>query len=154
MSKKKLPWRCKNEKQAKDKNRIYASKRWKELRELKLRSTDGLCEVCIAEGKAAGIPDGILTPTNIVHHKHPIEDSHSFQEMEHWAYMWENLLTVCRRHHAEAHRRIGSQTKEVVKQRAKQRQDRWKDGLMKRFLVNGSGLDAEDKDQSTMNHEP
>lgn len=141
--KKKLPWRCKDEKQAKDKNRIYASKRWQELRVLKLQSTDGLCEVCMKEG--------IATATNIVHHKHPIEDSHSFQEMEHWAYMWENLLTVCRRHHAEAHRRIGSQTKEVVKARAEQRHERWKDGLMKRFMVKGSGLND---DQSTMNHEP
>ncbi len=126
MSKKKLPWRCKDEKQAKDKNRIYNSKRWKELRVLKLQSTDGLCEVCMK--------DGIVTATNIVHHKHPIEESHSFQEMEHWAYMWENLLVVCQRHHAEAHRRIGSQTKEVVKQRAKQRQDRWVEQMKDKFI--------------------
>ena len=133
MSKKKLPWRCKDERQAKDKNRIYASKRWQELRVLKIQSAKGLCEMCIAEGKAAGVPDGYLTPAHIVHHKHPIEDSHSFQEMEHWAYMWDNLLLVCQRHHAEAHRRIGSQTKEVVKQRAKQRQDRWVEQMKNKF---------------------
>ena len=133
MSKKKLPWRCKDERQAKDKNRIYASKRWQELRVLKIQSAKGLCEMCIAEGKAAGVPDGYLTPAHIVHHKHPIEDSHSFQEMEHWAYMWDNLLLVCQRHHAEAHRNIGSQTKEVVKQRAKQRQDRWVEQMKNKF---------------------
>ncbi len=140
----KLPWRCRTIKQAKDKATIYNSREWKELRALKIRSTNGLCEECMKEG--------IVTAANIVHHKHPIEDSHSMQEMKHWAFMWENLLVVCQAHHAKIHRdQLKSNTKDVVKQRAEARRERWADGLMQRFTVKGSELDD---NQSTMNHEP
>ena len=65
---KRLPWRCKNPKQAKDKAIIYNSKEWKQLRIEKLRANP-LCEVCQEKG--------YVKSAHCVHHKHPIEDSHS-----------------------------------------------------------------------------
>ena len=124
---KKRNWRWVSDKVAKDTADIYNSREWKELRALKIRSTNGLCEECLKEG--------IVTAANIVHHKHPIEDSHSMQEMKHWAFMWENLLVVCQAHHAKIHRdQLKSNTKDVVKQRADARQDRWADGLISKFV--------------------
>ena len=125
---KKRNWRGVSDKVAKDKAEIYNSREWKELRIAKLRSTNGLCEECLKEG--------IVTAANIVHHRHPIEDSHSMQEMKHWAFMWENLMSVCQSCHARIHRdQLKSNTKEVVKQRADARQERWADNLMSKFTI-------------------
>ena len=125
--KKKRNWRGVSDKVAKDKMTIYNSKEWQELRIAKLRSTDGLCEECMK--------DGIIKSANIVHHKHPIEESHSMQEMRHWAFMWENLMSVCQSCHARIHRdQLKSNTKDVVKQRSEARQERWVDNLMSKFV--------------------
>lgn len=123
---KKLPWRCKNPKQAKDKAAIYNSREWQELRAAKIRSTLGLCEVCKAKG--------YITPANIVHHIHPIEDSHSKEEMRKWAFMRENLLTVCQSCHTRIHKEMGSGTARMVNARSAARQDRWADNLMSKFV--------------------
>lgn len=124
---KKLPtsWRCRNPKQQKDKAEIYNSREWRVLRILKLRANP-LCEVCEQEG--------IVTSAHAVHHRHPIEDSTSKAEMRKWAFMWENLVSVCDACHAKIHKEQGKGTKELAKQRAEQRHERWKDGLMQRFL--------------------
>ena len=129
MVNKKLPtsWRCRNPKQQKDKAEIYNSREWKELRIAKLRSTNGLCEECMKEG--------IVTSAHAVHHRHPIEESTSKAEMRKWAFMWENLVSVCDACHAKIHKEQGKGTKELAKQRAEQRHERWKDGLMQRFML-------------------
>ena len=121
-----MSWRCKNLKQRKDKQDIYNSREWKELRIAKLRSTNGLCEECLKQG--------IVTGANQVHHIHPIEDSHSVQEMRKWAFMWENLQSLCPSCHAAIHKADGKGTKALTIERAKQRQDRWADGLMSKFI--------------------
>ena len=71
---KRLPWRCKNQQQAKDKQEIYNSREWKELRIAKLRSTNGLCEECMKEG--------IVTAARCVHHVVPIETARTKDEMK------------------------------------------------------------------------
>ena len=126
MSKKQpTSWRCKSAHQQKDKNEIYQSREWRELRAAKYRANP-LCELCEAEG--------IDHSTEAIHHRHPIEDSSSKEEMRKWAFMWSNLVSVCRYHHAKLHQELGSNTKEVVRQRAEARQDRWADNLMSKFV--------------------
>ena len=144
MKKKTLAWRCANVKQQKDKAEIYNSREWKELRIQKLRANP-LCEVCEQEG--------IVTSAHAVHHRHPIEDSTSKAEMRKWAFMWENLVSVCDACHAKIHKEQGKGTKELAKQRAEQRHERWKDNLMSKFVINDNqgtdreaGVDADTKD--------
>ena len=102
---KKRNWRGVSDKIAKDKMEIYNSREWKELRIQKLRANP-LCEVCEREG--------IVTAAHAVHHRHPIEDSTSKAEMRKWAYMWDNLVSVCDACHAKIHKKQRSRTKEAV----------------------------------------
>ena len=135
---KKLPWRCKDEKQAKDKNRIYNSKRWKELRIAKLRSTNGLCEECMKQG--------IVTAARCVHHVVPIETARTKDEMRRLAIDCglQGLKSLCFACHARIHKELGSNTAKIVRQRAEARQDRWKDKLMSKFIINDNkGIDRE-----------
>lgn len=131
---KKRNWRGVSDKVAKDKQEIYNSREWKELRIAKLRSTNGLCEECMK--------DGIVTAAHAVHHRHPIEESTSKAEMRKWAFMWENLVSVCDACHAKIHKEERSHSKEAVKARAEQRHERWKDNIMSKFIKqegNGTG---------------
>ena len=135
-------WRGVSAKVAKDKQDIYNSREWKELRIAKLRSTNGLCEECLKKR-------GVTNPARCVHHIVPIETARTKDEMRRLAFDANNLRALCFACHARIHKELGSNTAKIVKQRAEARQDRWKDNLMQRFTLN-----AEDKDQSTMNHEP
>lgn len=122
-----MSWRARNPRQAKDKQTIYNSREWRELRTRKLRANP-LCEICEQKG--------ITTAAHQVHHIHPIEDSHSVQEMRKWAFMYENLQSVCDQCHNDIHKSEGKGTKALAIERAKQRHDRWADGLIKRFTKN------------------
>ncbi len=124
---KRLPWRCKNQQQAKDKADIYNSREWKELRIAKLRSTNGLCEECMKEG--------IVTAARCVHHVVPIETARTKDEMKRLAFDINNLKALCFACHARIHKELGSNTAKIVRQRAEARQDRWKDNLMSRFML-------------------
>ena len=62
-----------------------------------------------------------------------ITDTQSKAEMRKWAFMWENLVSVCDACHAKIHKEHRSHTKEVVKAREEQRHERWKDSMMSRF---------------------
>ena len=117
-------WRARTVQQQKDKNEIYQSREWRELRVAKYRANP-LCEMCEAEG--------VVHATEAIHHKHPIEDSSTKEEMRKWAFMWSNLQSLCRYHHAKVHREMGSNTKAKVAERAEARQARWKDSLLSRF---------------------
>ena len=125
--KKRLPWRCKTSKQAKDKAEIYNSKEWHRLRAEKL-AANPLCEQCREDGIANGVlPDGYIRLATCVHHSHPIEDSSSMEEMKHWAFMWGNLRSLCRECHARIHNQQGYHKKENVKARRDQAFERWKE---------------------------
>ena len=126
MSEKKKPtaWRCKSIQQQKDKQEIYNSKEWAELRIAKYRANP-VCELCLKEG--------VSHATDAIHHIHPIEESSTKEEMRKWAFMWSNLLSVCRYHHAKIHQEAGANKKENVEKRRELRQARWKDSLLSRF---------------------
>ena len=127
--KKRLPWRCKNQQQAKDKAEIYNSREWKELRIAKLRSTNRLCEECMKEG--------IVTSARCVHHVVPIETARTKDEMKRLAIDCglQGLKSLCFACHARIHKELGSNTAKIVRQRAEARQDRWADNLMQRFTI-------------------
>ena len=131
--KKRLPWRCKNQQQAKDKNEIYQSREWKELTILKKRANP-LCEQCIKDGKAIGIPGGYVKSVECVHHIIPIETARTKEEMRRLAFDWNNLMSLCKSCHARIHKELGSNTAKIVRQRAEARQDRWADNLMSKFV--------------------
>ena len=134
--KKRLPWRCKNQQQANDKQEIYNSREWKELRIAKLRSTNGLCEECMKEG--------IVTSARCVHHIVPIEPARTKDEMKRLAFDINNLKALCFACHARIHKDLGSNTAKIVRQRAEARQDRWADNLMSKFVTNDNqGTDRE-----------
>ena len=145
MSSKKQPtsWRAKTVQQQKDKNEIYQSREWRELRVAKYRANP-LCELCEAEG--------IVHATEAIHHKHPIEDSSTKEEMRKWAFMWSNLLSVCRYHHAKIHREAGANKKENVQERRELRQARWKSALLDRFTARPT--DDEGDQQTSENPAP
>ena len=137
MSKKKpTAWRCKSIRQQKDKNEIYQSREWRELRVAKYRANP-LCELCLKEG--------VVHSAEAIHHIHPIEDSSTKEEMRKWAFMWSNLQSLCRYHHAKVHREMGSNTKAKVAERAEARQARWKSALLERFSKPKTDIDGNNK---------
>ena len=118
-------WRCRNPKQQKDKQEIYNSREWRELRILKLRANP-LCEVCEREG--------IVTAAHAVPHRHPIEESTSKAEMRKWAFIWDNLVSVCDACHAKIHKEMKSNSKENVAHRRQLAHDRWAEAMQAKFM--------------------
>ena len=112
--------------------RLLNDRRWRDLRIAYLREHP-LCERCIREGKAAGVPEGYITPAIDVHHRVPVETAKTLQEMERLAYDWNNLEALCIPCHSRTHREMGKGTKALAKQRAQERHTRWIDSMTKRF---------------------
>ena len=133
---KKRNWRGVSDKVAKDKQDIYNSREWKELRIAKLR-TNPLCEQCIKDGEAVGIPGGYIRSATCVHHIVPIETARTKDEMRRLALDcgMNGLMALCQSCHAKIHKQLGSNTAKIVRQRAEARQDRWADNLMSRFVI-------------------
>ena len=123
-----MSWRCKNQKQRKDKQDIYNSREWQELRIAKLRANP-LCEECLKQG--------ISTSARCVHHIVPIETARTKDEMKRLALDCglNGLMSLCFACHARIHKELGSNTAKIVRQRAEARQDRWADGLISRFTA-------------------
>jgi len=124
--------------------RLLNSPRWKTLRIAYLREHP-LCERCIREGKAAGVPEGYITPAIDVHHRVPVETAKTLQEMERLAYDWNNLEALCIPCHCKTHQELG-RGKAMSKQRAAQRFDRWKDNLIKRFTQQNNNDNGQHQD--------
>ena len=130
---KRLPWRCKNAQQAKDKATIYNSSEWRKLRTAKLRAQP-LCEKCISDGLAAGVkPFGYVRSACCVHHVVPIESAKTMADMKRLAFDWNNLQSLCIECHRKIHNDAGYHNKEVVKERETERQQRRKARLIERF---------------------
>lgn len=134
MKNKRLPWRCKNQQQAKDKAEIYNSRKWKELRVAKLREQP-LCEMCLADGIAAGVPGGLIRSAHCVHHIIPIETAKTKREMLRLAFNPANLMSLCDECHARIHKETGKGTTQLRRERADARQERWKDSLVRMFTA-------------------
>lgn len=133
---KKRNWRGVSDKVAKDKQNIYNSREWKELRIMKLRANP-LCEQCIKDGEAVGIPGGYIRSATCVHHIVPIETAKTKEEMRRLALDCglNGLMALCQSCHAKIHKQLGSNTAKIVRQRAEARQDRWADNLIQRFTT-------------------
>ena len=131
---KKRNWRGVSDKVAQDKQEIYNSREWKDLRIQKLR-TYPFCEQCIKDGEAIGIPGGYIRSATCVHHIVPIETARTKDEMKRLAFDVNNLRSLCFACHARIHKELGSNTAKIVRQRAEARQDRWADNLMQRFMT-------------------
>ena len=125
MSKKRLAWRCRDIQQQRDKADIYNSKEWKQLREAKLQQQP-LCEMCQEEGRKQGVRRGYVRSATCVHHIVPIETATTMAEMRQLAFDWNNLQSLCRRHHHMVHNDAGYHKPDVVKQRKESAFERWK----------------------------
>lgn len=141
---KKRNWRGVSDKVAKDKSEIYNSREWKELTIQKKRANP-LCEQCIKDGEAIGIPGGYVKSVECVHHIIPIETARTKEEMRRLAFDWSNLMSLCKSCHARIHKELGSNTAKIVRQRAEARQDRWADNLLSKFTINNQGTMQENK---------
>ena len=88
--------------------RIINSKKWQELRGLKMLQNEirngGFCEECV-KNYFKGSPRP--RKATEVHHIKPIESVHTRAEMEALAYDESNLMAVCSECHHELHRRMG-----------------------------------------------
>ena len=144
---KKRNWRGVSDKVAKDKQEIYNSREWKELRIQKLRSNP-LCEQCQKDGEAAGIPGGYIRSATCVHHIVPIETARTRDEMKRLAFDEHNLMALCFACHARIHKELGSNTAKIVRQRAEARQDRWADNLIQRFTGTHQGEHVPETDET------
>ena len=130
---KRLPWRCKSVKQAKDKAEIYNSREWKALRIQKLRDNP-VCELCEKQG--------VVTAAHCVHHLIPIETATTKEEMRRLAFNPANLQSLCDQCHHTVHEEMKSFSREMVRKRAVARQERWKDGLLRRFTSSSDDGEA------------
>ena len=106
---------------SRDKNyqRLLNDKQWKLLRAAVFRRTNGLCEMCLKEGR--------LTPGVDVHHIRPVEQAKSVEGpdgMRARCYDPNNVMLLCIPCHIKVHQDMRSHTREKVKenkQRARHR---------------------------------
>ena len=78
-----------------ERQELYQSKRWKELRKLYYQEHP-LCERCLKEGK--------ITPAENIHHKlSPFVKGLTPEEKERRAFDWSNLMAVCVECHIKEH---------------------------------------------------
>jgi 5-methylcytosine-specific restriction protein A len=101
----------------KDKQRIYNSREWRQVRIAKLERNP-LCEVCDSKG--------LVVPAQCVHHIIPIETAHSFDDMRRLAFRFDNLMSLCFACHGEIHRTLNSHTREGHQQTTANALERWK----------------------------
>lgn len=79
----------------KERQELYQSKRWKELRKYMVQKYP-LCQMCLKEGR--------ITPTQEVHHKlSPFQKGITQEEKERRAYDENNLMCLCQDCHIKIH---------------------------------------------------
>lgn len=91
---------------------LINSQRWVKLR-AKKASASPLCEKCMEKG--------LTTPMEEVHHKVPIESAPDFETMKLLAFDINNLQSLCRECHKEAHRELKSNSVEEIQRRNKKK---------------------------------
>lgn len=77
-----------------DRQDIYKSNKWKQLRHSKLLSNP-LCELCLMQGK--------ITPAVDVHHSDSFANYQGQKRLE-VAYDYDNLVSLCKQCHSWVHR--------------------------------------------------
>lgn len=107
--------------------RLLNSKRWQEVKRIVWQRTNGLCEECKRQGIVRAGVD--------CHHIVPVETATTPQEMERLCFDVNNVRLLCIACHSAIHKGMGKGTRKLAIERAKQRQDRWAEGLMSRFTT-------------------
>ena len=122
---------------SRDKNyqRLLNSKRWQEVKRIVWQRTNGLCEECMKQGIVRAGVD--------CHHIVPVETATTPQEMERLCFDVNNVRLLCIACHSAIHKGMGKGTRKLAIERAKQRQDRWAEGLMNRFTTAKDSTEAD-----------
>jgi len=122
---------------SRDKNyqRLLNSKRWQEVKRIVWQRTNGLCEDCLKQGIVRAGVD--------CHHIVPVETATTPQEMERLCFDVNNVRLLCIACHSAIHKGMGKGTRKLAIERAKQRQDRWAEGLMNRFTTAKESTEAD-----------
>ena len=106
--------------------RLLNSKRWQEVKRIVWQRTNGLCEECMKQGIVRAGVD--------CHHIVPVETATTPQEMERLCFDVNNVRLLCIACHSAIHKGMGKGTRKLAIERAKQRQDRWADNLLNKFV--------------------
>lgn len=114
--------------------RLLNSRKWWEVKRIVWQRAGGLCEQCKADGIAAGVPGGYVTPGVDCHHIVPVESAHSVQEMERLAYNPDNIRLLCVACHIKVHQQQQSHTTDELKANRQRRTDRWAEAMEAKFL--------------------
>ena len=114
--------------------RLLNSKRWQEVKRIVWQRTNGLCEECMKQGIVRAGVD--------CHHIVPVETATTPQEMERLCFDINNVRLLCIACHSAIHKGMGKGTRKLAIERAKQRQDRWAEGLMNRFTTAKDSTEA------------
>lgn len=112
--------------------RMLNDKRWRETKRIVWQRAKGLCEWCIRDGKAAGVPEGWIRAGVDCHHLIPFESAKTIAEAERLCYSADNCVLLCIEHHVKAHKELQSKSKAKVKERREQAFERWKDAMSNR----------------------
>lgn len=115
--------------------RLLNSKRWQEVKRIVWQRTNGLCEDCLKQGIVRAGVD--------CHHIVPVETATTPQEMERLCFDVNNVRLLCIACHSAIHKGKGKGTRKLAIERAKQRQDRWAEGLMSRFTTANDSTEAD-----------
>ena len=115
--------------------RLLNSKRWQEVKRIVWQRTNGLCEDCMKQGIVRAGVD--------CHHIVPVETATTPQEMERLCFDVNNVRLLCIACHSAIHKGMGKGTRKLAIERAKQRQDRWAEGLMNRFTTAKESTEAD-----------
>ena len=97
--------------------KLLNSRRWKELRAWKLRTTP-LCEQCKEEGFFRSAID--------CHHIVPVESARTQEEMERICFDPANLRALCIPCHMKVHKEMGKGTRLLTMERKSDALERWK----------------------------
>ena len=106
--------------------KMLNDKRWRETKAVVWQRAKGLCEWCIRDGIAAGVPGGWIRAGVDCHHIVPFESGKTTAEMERLCYDPNNCVLLCVDHHRACHNQAGYHKKEAVKARREQAFERWK----------------------------
>lgn len=104
-----------------DYTRMIQSKGWKVLRKRKINANP-ICEDCMERG--------IVEPATEVHHIVPAEAALNVDEMEGLMFDYDNLRSLCKECHANAHVLLGSKKKGNVQENCRRVTERF----AKRYL--------------------
>jgi len=104
---------------------LFNSKEWRDIRQFTYKRTGGLCERCIEEGRAAGIPEGYITPGVDCHHIVPWETGRTMEEVKRLFFDRNNIRLLCIPCHIKTHQELKSHDAETIKERKAIKRERF-----------------------------